>query len=64
MPYTDQNAPHAGSAEVLVTGMFDEYAGTVARTIPRGQVASATLAALASSGQVAVRAMNFAAWIS
>lgn len=61
MPYTDQNAPHAGSAEVLTTGLFDELAGTVARTIPRGLVSSATLAALATSGQAAVRAIPLAA---
>lgn len=64
MPYTDQNAPHAGSAEVLVTGMFDEFAGTVARTIPRGQAGTATLAALATSGQVAVRAIPLPAGLT
>ena len=29
MAYVD-NVPHAGSAEVLVTGMYDEFAGTIA----------------------------------
>lgn len=35
---------HAGSAEVLYTGLFDEPAGTLARTMPRRAIASAGLA--------------------
>lgn len=56
MPYIDP-APHGGSADLLYTGMFDEAAGTVARTIPRGLVGAATLAALNTTGQVAARAI-------
>ena len=40
--YTEQ-LPHAGSAEVLYTGMFDEPAGTIARTVPRAMANSATI---------------------
>ena len=54
MPYTDQSAPHAGSAEVLFTGLFDEPAGTLARTIPRGQLSNATTA-LPGTGLPAAR---------
>ena len=57
MPYTEQ-LPHAGSAEVLFTGMFDEPAGTIARTIPRRAVAVGTLAAYSIAGQVAVTAIS------
>lgn len=32
--YTEQ-LPHSGSAEVLFTGMLDEFTGTIARTVPR-----------------------------
>src|SRR5579859_1758875 len=54
MPYIDQGLPHAGSAEVLFTGMFDEPAGTLARTVPRGQLTNGALA-LAGTGQVQAR---------
>jgi len=54
MPYTDWAQPHAGSAEVLFTGMFDEIAGAVARTVPRGQITSGAQA-LAGTGQVQAR---------
>ena len=43
MPYID-NAPHAGSAEILTTGMYDEPAGTIARTIPRTALQGAAVA--------------------
>lgn len=42
--YTEQ-LPHSGSAEVLFTGLFDEPAGTVARTVPRSQVSQGGLSA-------------------
>lgn len=44
MPYVDQGLPHAGSAEVLYSGMFLEPAGTLARTVPRKSCLVATLA--------------------
>jgi hypothetical protein len=49
MPYTDQGLPHAGSAEVLFTGMFDEPAGTIARTIPRSVITGSGSAVLTST---------------
>jgi hypothetical protein len=52
MPYTEQ-LPHAGSAEVLYTGLFDEPAGTLARTLPRRVIATGTVAAFTTTGQVA-----------
>lgn len=60
MPYVD-NVPHAGSAEVLVTGMFDEPAGTIARTMPRFLVGTNNLAAFSTGGQVAGRIIPLAA---
>ncbi|MCW2899981.1 MAG: hypothetical protein JWO67_2246 [Streptosporangiaceae bacterium] len=57
MPYIDVGLPHAGSAEMLMSGLYDELAGTVARTLPRGQLSSANLAALTTTGQVAVRGL-------
>src|SRR5579871_2379024 len=48
MPYVDQGLPHAGSAEVLFSGMFTEPAGTLARTVPRKSCLVATLAPQAS----------------
>ncbi len=57
MPYTDAGLPHAGSSEVLFSGMFDEPAGTIARTIPRGQISNAGLVTYNTGGQVAVRAI-------
>jgi len=59
MPYVD-NVPHAGSAEVLFTGMFDEPAGTIARTIPRGLVRDA-VSAFNTAGQVGGRLIPLAA---
>ena len=43
MPYVD-NVPHAGSGELLVTSMFEEPTGTIARTVPRALVTNAALA--------------------
>src|SRR5260221_2393833 len=60
MPYVDQSAPHAGSAEVLYTGMYDEPAGTIARTIPRHQVGVGTLAAVNTTGTAAVNGIPLA----
>lgn len=60
MPYID-NVPHAGSAEVLFTGMFDEFTGTIARTIPRPLVSSSSLPLFTTGGQVAVHAIPLAA---
>lgn len=60
MPYVD-NVPHAGSAEVLFTGMYDEPAGTIARTIPRGLVSSSTVAPFTTGGQVGARTIPLAA---
>ena len=54
MPYTDQGVPHAGSAEVLFTGMFDEPAGTLARNIPRRNCTSGGLSAWNTTGLIAV----------
>jgi hypothetical protein len=54
MAYTDPFLPHAGSAELLFNGMFDEFAGTIARTIPRRLVTVNSLAAFTVGGQVAV----------
>lgn len=56
MPYTD-SVQHAGSAEVLFTGMFDEPAGALARTIPRWGIGSGGLATFTTTGQVIVRAI-------
>jgi hypothetical protein len=55
MPYIDQGVSHAGSAEVLFTGMFDELTGTLARTIPRWGIGSGGLTTFNTTGQVAVR---------
>lgn len=52
MPYTDQALPHAGSAEVMFNGLFDEPAGTLACTIRRSQLTNLTQA-LASGTPVA-----------
>ena len=38
------NVPHAGSAELLFTSMFDEPSGTIARTVPRNLITNAGLA--------------------
>ena len=53
MPYTEQ-LPHAGSAEVMFTGMFDEPAGTLARTVPRALL-SANSVATGTTGTVNAR---------
>lgn len=71
MAYIDWTQPHAGSAEVLYTGMFDEPAGTVARTIPRTNINTASLA-FNGTGIPQVRAIalpaglviNNLAWLS
>lgn len=54
MPYTD-SVPHAGSAEVLFTGMLDEPAGTIARTLPRWSIGTGNLAVYTTGGQVGIR---------
>lgn len=54
--YSEQ-LPHAGSAEVLFTGMFDEPAGTLARTMPRRLVTGGGLSGLSTTGQVAVTSL-------
>lgn len=56
MPYTEQ-LPHAGSAEVMFNGLFDEPAGTLARTIPRASVNVATGAFSGGTGVPNVRAL-------
>lgn len=55
-PYTD-SVPHAGSAEVLATGMFDELAGTIARTLPRSSVTSNTVGCLTTAGVVGFKSI-------
>lgn len=64
MPYIDWTQPHAGSAEVLFTGMFDEPAGTVARTVPRTNVNTATLTFSGGTGVPTVRAIALPAGLS
>lgn len=53
MPYVD-NVPHAGSAEVLTTGMYTEPAGTIARTVSRDALQSSTVTG-GTTGQVVGR---------
>lgn len=54
MPYTD-NVPHAGSAELLTTGMYQEPAGTIAVSMPRAMFSSSTLTPWNTTGQVGIR---------
>ena len=55
MAYIDNNSPHAGSAEVLYTGLFDEPAGTVAHTLFRSDCSSVTIGP--TTGQVFAHAL-------
>ena len=63
MPYTDWTQSHAGSAEVLFTGMFDEPAGTIARTVPRANCSANTIAT-AGSGLPNVRILPLPAGLT
>lgn len=57
MPNYVDNVPHAGSAEVLYTGMYEEPAGSIARTIPRHTITSNGIAAFTTGSQVAVNGL-------
>lgn len=57
MPYVDQGLAHAGSAEILFSGMFDEPAGCLARTMPRGAITANSVSGLSSGGAVNVRSI-------